>query len=475
MILNRINYDNEKAKIKKSYKERSEAIKKEEEMEEEEEEDEDIEKEDNNKNKIIKKGLNVVKNNIKLLKDKIFYYKIFSTILVLVVSLIIILIIVKISKNDSKDLISLRGNQSNQTSEINETSTNNVENINENEINKIKEDLKNAYNNEKEINIIKFVDENINKKAYFTPELSKFTNIHISIGFIENDIDSIIIHLSSILQHSSQTSFIHLHMMDATSDNFSYETLIKLKKMIYKINNNTEIIVYNCAQCIKEFKMREDNSNRYIREYSKLCALKILKNIQKIIFLDGDDCMVEKDLSELYNLDMNNIYVRGIPEIPSLKYSYDWIEKYLPDKSHYINGGVVLINLELCQKDNFYDEAIKLNNEEFYTKTEEPAQDILNVLMRKKIEFFNLKYNKINYYENPDDKKDESKWYPWVSETLKLGEKNNHFYTKEELMEGDENPVIIHYSWDKQLGKRPKKYEEDKSFYAKLIELNNYN
>lgn len=84
-----------------------------------------------------------------------------------------------------------------------------------------------------------------------------------------------------------------------------------------------------------------------------------------------------------------------------------------------MNGGVVLINLALCQEDGFYDKAIQLNNDDFYTKTEEPAQDILNVLMRKKIEFFHPKYNKINYYENPEDKSDETKWYSWVIETLK--------------------------------------------------------
>ena len=43
--------------------------------------------------------------------------------------------------------------------------------------------------------------------------------------------------------------------------------------------------------------------------------------------------------------------------------------------------------------------------------------------MRKKIEFFHPKYNKINYYENPEDKSDETKWYSWVIETLKIGEK----------------------------------------------------
>jgi lipopolysaccharide biosynthesis glycosyltransferase len=149
----------------------------------------------------------------------------------------------------------------------------------------------------------------------------------------------------------------------------------------------------------------------------------------------------------------------------------DWYDKYIMDNSHFINCGVLLINLELCQKDSLYEKAIELNNVEFYTKTECPVQDILNVLMRKKIEFFHPRFNTINFYENPSDKNDESKWYPYMLQTIKMGEKNNHFYSKEELLEADNNPVIVQYYWDKLLNKVIAKYEEEKKNYGKLCGL----
>ena len=62
------------------------------------------------------------------------------------------------------------------------------------------------------------------------------------------------------------------------------------------------------------------------------------------------------------------------------------------------------------KKMDFYQKAKILNNDVFYTKNEESAQDI-NVLLRRKIEFFHPIYNKINYYEKDEDKNDESKWY----------------------------------------------------------------
>ena len=332
---------------------------------------------------------------------------------------------------------------------------------------KIGETLKNIYNNIGEVNIMKFSEEQIGKKSYFIPDSTNFTHIHINLGFSENNINTVLKHLSSALYHSSNSTFLHIHMMDA--DTFHYSSMKKLKNMILKINNNTEIIVYNASQAINDFKIREDSIPKFLKDYAKLAAFKLIKNVKKIIFLDAENCMVQKDLTDLYNLDLTDIYGRGVPEVPSLKNQVDWLDKYLFDKSHYMNGGVILINLGLCQEEGFYDKAIQLNNDEFYTKTEEPAQDILNVLMRKKIEFFHPKYNKINYYENPEDKSDETKWYSWVVETLKIGEKYNHFYTKEELIKADDDPVIIHYAWEKQLNKTVKKYEEDKNFYAKLL------
>jgi hypothetical protein len=423
-------------------------------------EEEHYEREDNQRRKMIgdEEDYTHGRDNIKIYKKK--YKKGKSKVIFMIFLAIftfIVLILFLSSKKRRRKIKSI----------FSKTSSNSTEAYDDEDDDKIGEALKNIYNNIGEVNIMKFSEEQIGKKSYFIPDSTNFTHIHINLGFSENNINTVLKHLSSALYHSSKSTFLHIHMMDA--DTFHYSSMKKLKNMILKINNNTEIIVYNASQAINDFKIREDSIPKFLKDYAKLAAFKLIKNVKKIIFLDAENCMVQKDLTELYNLDLTDIYGRGVPEVPSLKNQVDWLDKYLFDKSHYMNGGVVLINLALCQEDGFYDKAIQLNNDDFYTKTEEPAQDILNVLMRKKIEFFHPKYNKINYYENPEDKSDETKWYSWVIETLKIGEKYNHFYTKEELIKADDDPVIIHYAWEKQLNKTVKKYEEDKNFYAKLL------
>ena len=491
MKLNRFNYEHEEENIKKQEeiknkkrkkKEKAKKIVKKEEEEEEEnegEEEEDEKKEekeeneeeienedyDNNKKAMINKGEKEPKKKI-FKKLKAGGCKIIS--LVLGILFILFALIILIGRKRKKKIIEfgLFGKTSNETEY---SFKNSLEaNINNEQLNQIKNDLTNIYNSG-EINIIKFYEENINKKQYTPPDTSNLKSIHIAIGLSENDIDTIIRHLASAVQHSAQTSFLHIHIMDA--DTFGFESLIKLKNLIYKINNNTEIIIYNASNELKSFTIREGFITKFAKDYAKLYALKAIKNVQRVIFLDGDDCMVQKDLFDLYSLEMNDIYVRGISEVPSIKNPVDWMDKYLFDKSHYINGGVILVNLELCKNEGIYEKAKELNNQEFYTKTEEPFQDIINILMRRKIEFFHPKYNKINFYETPEDKGNEQKWYPWVIETLKQSEKNNHIYTKLELMEADNDPVIIHYAWEKQLNKTVKKYEDDKKAYGQIVGL----
>ena len=350
--------------------------------------------------------------------------------------------------------------------------------IDNNNEDKTKNELMRIYNKEGIINVIKFYKEyichnynNSNSSSLNLNHFHNYNHIHINIGFTDDNIDTIIKHISSILYQSSKTTFNHIHMMNPGT--ISYDSIIKLRNMIFNINNSSEIIVYNASNVLNDFLIRSDNYSKFLQEYAKLYAFKIIKDVKKIIFLDGDDCIVQKDLNYLYDLNMEDIYVRGITENPSVFRSMSWMDKYLYDRSHYINTGVMLVNLELCQQSNIYDQARRLNNEELYLKTEEPFQDIINIIMRKKIEFLGPRYNKINFYESPMDRKDESKWYSWMVEMMKNSFKNNHFYTKGELIDADENPVIIHYAWDRYLNKNISKYEEVKNFYAKLSGLIN--
>ena len=322
--------------------------------EEYEEEDEEEDSDERIKSKIKKEKSKIPENNKKL------YLIIISSIIILLFVLIIIFLIKRNNNNEEisqNNLIETNSSSSNNTSNEN----NNAQNPNgNNEENKPKEEnkedpdkeritneMKEKYNQEGFLNIIKFNKENILKQEYKTEEMnSKPNQIHINIGFTDVNINTYIKHISSILKNADkEKTCLHIHMMDAGE--FNYDTFKKLVKMVDSINTFTEIIVYNANQALKDFNIRSDAVDKFSPEYAKLYAFKVLKDIRKIIFLDADDLMVEKDLEELYELKMDDIYARGIAEDPSIKYEMDWYDKYILDKSHYINCGVLLVNLEL--------------------------------------------------------------------------------------------------------------------------------
>ena len=168
--------------------------------------------------------------------------------------------------------------------------------------------MKELYSQQGKINIIKHDKENILRQGYKIDDSPEKKHIHISIAFNDKNIDNYIKHIASILHHADkEKSFIHIHMLDAGE--FNYDSFNKISKMTYNINNSTEIIVYNVNTEIKSFNMRPDRAEKFPEEYAKLCTLKVLKDIQKVILLNGNNIMVEKDLGELYDLKMDNISI----------------------------------------------------------------------------------------------------------------------------------------------------------------------
>ena len=249
----------------------------------EEDENDDNEYTDNNKGKMIAnskyekvKGKKIIKipkcEQIPLIDKNKTLLKIMLTIVGIFISLLIIVNVgVAIVKSHKKK--NMRVNFMNDEVRI-------LNSFDINRFSKLKDDLLIAYCTEGILNLNKFYEENINQKTYITPD-SSLSNIHISIGFSDAFVDEIIKHLSSALEHLSSSSYLHVHIMNA--DNFTLETFTKIMNMVHKINNKTEIIMYNANKIKDDFKIREDKGISCHIDYARLYAFKEIKDIKKII------------------------------------------------------------------------------------------------------------------------------------------------------------------------------------------------
>ena len=116
-----------------------------------------------------------------------------------------------------------------------------------------------------------------------------------------------------------------------------------------------------------------------------MIAAELIRNVSKIIYLDGDT-LIYDDLSEMYNLNISNLYFKGIREI------VDNNSEIGMDKNKYICAGVLLMNLELMRIENafskFRDYYLKFYNKGIYFGD----QHIINDLFKDKIAFLPPKY-----------------------------------------------------------------------------------
>lgn len=111
----------------------------------------------------------------------------------------------------------------------------------------------------------------------------------------------------------------------------------------------------------------------------------LFPNFDKILYLDGD-IIVQKDLSDLYNMDLEDNYVAAnlqpyeqFPGQKNLK-----LEKYF-------NNGVMLLNLKKMREDNISDKMLKYKI--FRLPRGFVTQNTFNVILQSKVKNIDETYN----------------------------------------------------------------------------------
>ncbi len=183
----------------------------------------------------------------------------------------------------------------------------------------------------------------------------------------------------------------------------------------------------------------------------KIYLPEILKEIDKVIYMDGD-VIVLKDLSNLFDIDIENEYASVAKDGIYYRFPKEMKEMGLDKRGFYFNSGVMLYNLKKQREDNIVDklvEYVKTHND-FYGD-----QDVLNVVFGDKLKLMSYKNNCISTFFESDDLNFLSSYY---------GEKlpNDTFY----IYQG---ATIIHYAGDKPW------YDKYSPHYLKELWFRYYN
>ena len=254
--------------------------------------------------------------------------------------------------------------------------------------------------------------------------------------------------ITSILSTQFKTTRINFHL--GVTNDFPAESMVKIYELRYRINNLSEFNFYY----LKESVLKMKNFHHKGESLAGRVELPnyISDKIDKLIFFDVGDLLVLRDLTELYNYNMGEFWVLGLPE-PWHINSF-MIPKY--NISKYINTGAMLLNIKMLKKNNFWDNYSKNKNLETIG---DKAQTLFNILIPDNKKNY-LPFNLGGYCLFQDDNSSDSfntayiSFHNFFDSNLSLSFPNNPKSTKG-ILSQMHNPRFIHQffgKWSKGKG-----------------------
>ena len=221
------------------------------------------------------------------------------------------------------------------------------------------------------------------------------SKIDIEFTLDPNYILETMLTVSSIMASQKNTTKIVFHF--GVIRNFNAQNMLKIYSLKKKINNLTEFNFYYLKDAMKKMKNFHKKGEACPGKFELPQLLP--DNVKKILLFDAGDIIIFKDLTELYNYDMKNYWVLGLPEPIGIKY----IKKY--NSTKYLNIGSLIINVTEFKINKIWDKYTRNRNLHIGGA---PDQTLLNIVI-------------------PDDKKD---FFPFRLGVFSIFRKDNSFEIK---------------------------------------------
>lgn len=149
--------------------------------------------------------------------------------------------------------------------------------------------------------------------------------------------------IASVLLNSKDNENFCFYILDGQISQENKDKIISLKS----IKNFDIQFVHIDSRLFETYKKIDTHSYITISTYYRLKLPSIIKNLDKILYLDCD-IIVNSSLSELYNTDIKDYYAAAVMDT-SVNSS-----GYTPKLNNnlYFNAGVLLFNLDKMRQDN---------------------------------------------------------------------------------------------------------------------------
>jgi lipopolysaccharide biosynthesis glycosyltransferase len=142
---------------------------------------------------------------------------------------------------------------------------------------------------------------------------------------------------------------------------------------------------------VQSFHLSKHCPHISIQTYYRILIPKIFPELDKAIYLDSD-LIVEGDILELWKIDIDNYYLAGV-DTSCFEHTLIYKNKInLTKDDIYINGGVLIMNLEAMRRDNIVELMIE-NSAKLGNKVTWVDQDVINFSLQKRIKTLDARFN----------------------------------------------------------------------------------
>lgn len=241
----------------------------------------------------------------------------------------------------------------------------------------------------------------------------------INIVFQSSDLYSKYLRITmlSIMKNSDITDHITFHVL---SDGIMRDNIILIKKTLIDLKR-FKVIFYDMDIYKNKIEKYVPKFHGSVSTYLKLFIAEILPiDIKRVLYLDVD-ILVLRSLKELFLIDMGTNYMMGVQALLNQS----------NNGNIFINGGVLLINLDKCRNDKviniFINEIIEQN-----IKLRFADQSVIHNTISNQIGLLDLKYNIVTPCSLMNYKR------------LKFVYGLNNYYSEKIYNNAQKNPVICH-------------------------------
>lgn len=216
-------------------------------------------------------------------------------------------------------------------------------------------------------------------------------NINLFYAVDDNYVPFLAVTIRSMLENASKDYNYNIKIL--------YTSLSKenMEKVTKEFDGEAEIdfidVRAELAEIKKSIPVRDYFSDA---TYYRMFIPMMFPELDKALYVDSDTIVVG-DISELYNIDLEDNLVGAAPEgvIQELALCQEYVERVVGIDTYkeYFNAGILLMNLDKIRKEHIIEKFVQLLGMATYRIIQD--EDYLNKLCKGKVKYFDANWNRM--------------------------------------------------------------------------------